>query len=284
MNIITDDDVLNLFRRRTGPQNHPWRITIAYIQSLLRTVNLAGLETRDNIIDWINRTFPRDLADRFVEELRMGGPHYDNRNTIETVKQNVILRLGAYIIEGAKDTLRETGDEFNVLPWDVLDYISSDTQLSTLFNIEETDENSTLPVTITIGEDQATHELTEDVAMGLFLFYDNLGDDRDDHDFHITMFNSELPHHLNPLLPGEDRREFDPETVAFDRYLFDKYHDGISTHKYSFTVNNVLYGFHTYEFVQGFITGAMWLGVDHHDYWSGLTEHNDDNTITNLTF
>jgi hypothetical protein len=43
--------------------------------------------------------------------------------------------------------------------------------------------------------------------------------------------------------------------------------------KYGITAGGIRWRFNDPKFMQGFITGAQWKGVDHRKYWSNLTEY-----------
>jgi len=49
--------------------------------------------------------------------------------------------------------------------------------------------------------------------------------------------------------------------------------------QYSVIVMGRQYFFNDPEFMQGFATGALWAGIDHHQYWSDLKSYD-----TNITF
>jgi hypothetical protein len=42
---------------------------------------------------------------------------------------------------------------------------------------------------------------------------------------------------------------------------------------FSVKIGENQYIFDTPNFMQGFITGAMWTGVDHHKYWGNLIQY-----------
>ena len=253
---------------------HP--TSIDYILTLLKPFaqELEPMMTLASIQEWIDRALPETLAVRV------------KANMIVTVKEEakkfitipkfilmmskaaIITYLAVEIIERAIDEIQAGPDDYMVLPWDIQAAIGHDEELSKVFGI--TKDNNRLPVEVTIGPKEYTHELTQEFTVGLLLFSDRTVGNRD---FGVRMFGSSFP---SDYIVPTDR------TLDGTRFGFDE-----AKSHYSVIVNGVRYGFKTPDFMQGFATGAMWAGVDHHAYWKDLIEYTDrhgDVTAQRLNF
>lgn len=168
-------------------------------------------------------------------------------------KEAIIHYLAAKVLELAGNVARDNNDD-NIYPWDVQLAIGNDPELSKMLGV--TKDMNKLPVDVVIGPQKFTHELTHDFAEGLSLFEAKSVGNRD---FGMTMFDVPLN------LSGFDNAD---ELGSVGRFVFD------DTQTYSVVVAEFKPGFNTPDFMQGFATGAMWAGVDHHTYWKDLTKYN----------
>lgn len=276
MNVLTVDNI-----KRIGSQVQPdydvHPTTIAYVQQLLKpyaaALEPAGL---DGIKQWIPLAFPAEVAKHAEEALTKavdtktaeftGDLTPEMQLALDVVaKETVIDYLVADLLEMAGKATREKGDH-TMLPWDLKRGIAGDKELSTLFGI--TPEMKQLPVTVIVGAQKFTHELTEELAMGLLLFSDaSVGKT----DFNITMFD--VPFTTEYIVAPETR--FQTEDGAYKK-------------DFSVIVGGKSYGFNTPDFMQGFATGAKWANVDHRAYWKDLTQYkygdNEEVTETKIAF
>lgn len=214
MNALTETYIINLLDLINS--NTKIHVTaIAYLQILLKPYGqaLESAVTMESIIDWIPEVLPETLASLAFQQL-------DDNKSIEENKTMIITYLLTEIMEDV-----QSGTE--ITPWNIQNKIINDEELSQIFDVEYD-----LPVVVTVGPNQFTHLVTEELTLGLLLFsslYSGINI------YHLSMFNLSLIDLSFPL-------------------------DG----KYTFIVDNKKYKFNTIEFLQGFITGALWLSIDYH--------------------
>jgi hypothetical protein len=147
-----------------------------------------------------------------------------------------------------------------VLPWDVQRVfgLGHGKELANALGI--TINDVTLPVTVTIGNKVFTHMLSDELAFGLLLFsfVTNI-------DFHINIFGAPFT---------KDYFNVNNEQKKYSRfYVVDEDED---FRDFSVKIGNVTYTFSSPDFMKGFATGALWCGVDHHQYWSELVNYKED--------
>lgn len=274
--------------RRVAIQLHPMGTyldtTITYIQLLLKTYAEALVLATDlsSIKQWLPIVFPGKLAmemlnvimeavrsqfrKEFGQEMEGQGGYINPAHinilvdTIINNNEDVFNRKDSFVAS-AKQVIIEhlisticmkvgiNANDQHVLPWDVQEAIVKDKELSTLFGITV----QTLPVTIKIGDKDHIHQFTADFTAGLFFSVMN------NNDYQITMFGSDVG--LN---------------------YQSRYHKQVQP-VYSIHVKDVKIYFNTPDFIQGFMTGAMWLNVNYQDYLHDLILHQGD-TVTPMTF
>ena len=188
---------------------------------------------------------------QFIFGQYLGAPE-----TITNAKINLVDAMLPIIIERSGNIIQYTGDNI-VLPWDVQRVVAMGhpEELTKALGVMMNDV--TLPVTVTIENKQFTHMLSAEFTCGLLLFslVSNL-------DFHLTLFD--VPFTKEYLITDKNRRS---------RF---NVNDDDDIGAFSVNISNVKYTFTTPDFMQGFATGALWAGVDHHLYWSNLVQHTED--------
>lgn len=190
MNALLTDKIITV-----GQQVHPDHsvhpTTVSYIQTLLtpyaEAIEPAALE---GVVQWIPLAFPGELAKHAMSEMiklrlrtatEFGKPDTDPE--VETVAKTAVIE---YIVAELLELAGNVADDRTssiILPWDVQRAISSDAEVSEMFGI--TEANTTLPVTVTVGQRQFTHMLGLEFTAGILLFSIATG-----HDFNITVFNT----------------------------------------------------------------------------------------------
>ena len=251
MDIPTNTEIINISNVVQGQILHP--TTAAYIQTLLTDYALAVANAnKEQIIQWIPLAIGGKSGDDLLEFLATAA----DTNTVEFVR-NIVIR---FVVERmsicAGDIAAQLRDK-TILPWDLQKCIANNDELFPIVIIDR-DENI-LPVTVTVNGQQFTHMLTEEFTMGLLLFSDPLVGNID---FNITLFGT--PFTSEYIIQHEAD---DEETNRFTRPDHD------TTTWYSVEINYTIYSFDTPDFMQGFATGAMWAGVDHHNYWTHLFQN-----------
>lgn len=263
MNINTVENI-NRIAQEIYPERDYLPTTLTYIQLLIIPFAEAVDQAVDvnSLIQWIPLVFKGDLFRDVMEKLNIA----DGR--LASIRAAVVESLIEEIIKAVEHENQTNGIEFHwVVPWDVKDAIAKDHELRALFQLNV--EDNKLPITITVGPDQFTHNVSFEFAAGLLLYSNK---EVGNHDFHITMFGQ--PFEYNMM----GRRDID------ERYS--RFHLGESSDTRNYTVRIVGrdYTFDSLEFLQGFIAGAYWDNVDHHQYWSKLRDYTKVPGGTKMTF
>ena len=266
---------------------HP--TTIAYILSLLLFF-IQGLKqktTIKGIDDWINKNLTPELRKSarsesikaLINKLNERGITIKNApnvikdiikivdklnpqlkdDILRTAREAIIEYLIAEILDQSGQHARDVGDTV-ILPWDVKAPIGCDTELSQLFGIECLKRFQTLlPVTIVIGDQTYDYELTEEFTCGLLLFSAIMGENSI---YNVSMFG-----------------------VFFTSdYILSKNRFTEGSEIYTVEIADRTYTFNTTDFMRGFSTGALWTGVDHHNYWKNLKSYANREEGEDITF
>ena len=279
MNAVTPEFIANVGRQvHPGTKFHP--STLTYIATLLTpyadSINMA---TVPQVLDWIPRAFPGELAKHALSEATKADTKKKQELKIDTDTEEVSKAVRTAVIEYIIAEITELSGnvaadhvDSTVLPWDAQTAIGYDTELSKMFGITATDKQ--LPVTITIDGQLFTHMLTREFAAGLLLFS---APSVANHDFNITIFGQRWdPSYIDQ---AAKRNMWDIDLSRFEVGLKNGY-------QYELEVIGTVepYWFNTTDFMQGFATGAQWLGVDHHHYWRRLVQHDPNGSETEITF
>lgn len=208
-------------------------------------------------------------AYQYVENFLSNNSNYDvnSPEAVIEAKNGFIKYIISKIFDLFTFNKQERVVDTYILPWDIKSTISSDSELSQMFNIKfnpwlssrlhnrelnrlyNINKDDTLPVMITINNNPFGYKLSLDFITGLMLFSDISG-----YNFPITIFN--IPFNLDYIKKNNSSRYI--KEIISDRYNF------------TINIGDKGYKFNTLEFLQGFATGAFWSGVDHHLYWNHL--------------
>jgi len=138
--------------------------------------------------------------------------------------------------------------------------------------------NRGLPVQVTIDNKVYEHLLSMDMAMGILLFSKVV-----QRDLHMTMYGKPLTY-FNPDEDDIYVRGMLVDVACPDSLLYHRmrHREFVMEGEYQIQMvgSDRKYTFRGDEFLQGIKTAAAWLGLDHHEYWTSLIDHND----TALTF
>lgn len=239
---------------------HP--TTVAYIQTLLDPIVqvLNPVTDVDSILAWIPQAFTGEFGDEQVLTLTN---LKETGATVDEIKQSFFKGLVAALVQPSGAYVEGHEGDDVILPWDVQVNLGAGTDngddVAIIFGVQP--EDRALPVTITIGTNSFTHMLTCEFTYGLLLFFAVAGQQ-----FIVTMFG--VPLTINNIVRFALE---DPEYRS----------------NYTVEIGNMNHTFSTPEFMQGFATGAQWVGVDHHLYWKNLVHHTiTDGAYTpiNITF
>lgn len=290
MNTLSSETITKIFGQ-VHSNLHPHETTVAYVQILLLPYanTLEQGNSLQVISQWIPLALPGKLGKHAHQEFikavdityygkNIGSQILDpeipdnDPELLSISKYTVIEYLIAEIAELAGNIAKNADDGYIILPWDVLRGIGEDYELSKVFGIVP--GMNKLPVSVTVGDNQITEEMSMDMTMGILLFsYHTVGNV----DFNVHMFGIRLR-------PGLDQFN-DNHTPRTFRYYW---HGGYDHENFTVVVRRITYTFDTPEFMQEFVTGAQWAGVDHHKYWSDLKFHSmgpdGQRVATNVTF
>ena len=230
MNVLTVNEIIRI-ARDTNPKLSLSNIAIGYIQSLLHPLaNLADDILVKHITDWA-LTIPYNLIASQMQVIL--------ENNL--AKDDMFEYLISELLQLVENITLDYEDDV-MTPWDIQSAISNHDKLTLLFNIKEGSEQ--LPLSVTINNKSFIHMLSEDFAFGLLLFsLPTVGN----YEFNMTMFG-----------------------VPFGRDIPARFNENKLDPGYTVEVSGRKYSFTTADFMQGFATGALWAGVDHHGYWKNL--------------
>lgn len=232
MQFLTKESITDIVARTFIINLH--ESTITYIQNLL-TPFVNGLETTTNINDYIQQNF-RNYFYAIIFNLGTNPPK-------EEIIRIIIETMISQIIKGSTYDL---SFEYMLFPWDLFRLTKNDYDLAKILHITGNVDTSTLPVTINpTNITEHTYNLTFEFVVGLSLFSNVLNTN-----FNIKIFD----------------KSFQSDYIINDENRFLNY----ILSEYSVIVNDKQYRFNTTDFMRGFSTGALWLGLDHHKYWNDL--------------
>lgn len=257
MDVLTNESIVSI-GNEVNPNvvYHP--TTVAYLRHLFSPYARIVDELQDiaSIEKWIRLNYRGKFIDSTITEMRKSAGYEDGDiispailriAKVATIEH--IIRILMYVTnEHAHHNMSNI-----ILPWEIQDEITDIPELSEMFNIRT--GTDTLHVTVTVGTKSFIHDLTREFAAGLLLFSKTANIN-----FNVTMFNA--PFTVDFL----DEENNESGYVYNDEML-----------NFSVIADNITYTFYTSDFMRGFATGAMWTGVDHHNYWSELREHSGEN-------
>jgi hypothetical protein len=223
--------------------------TMAYARMLLAPYQQALMQS-DNpqaLKAWMTQAFPESIQMELTEEIDAKEGDKGEPLTGPEIRNDILEHMASGLLGAIDDHHIASETDVAVLPWDIAPSIYD--EWAPLFGIDKT--KTVLPVTVTIGPQQFTHNLTLEQALGLLLFSRVSGSN-----FQPVMFGVPLTYFEDP----EEHSRFDVSDTP--------------THFpcYRVNVNGDVYQFKSPDFMHGIATGAMWAGVDHHAYWSDLQQ------------
>lgn len=239
--ILTTQFILDSY---TEPDITVPSVTVAYIKALLQPYEdmLQTVADVDNIRERINLIGFTDYILQYINEKIDESPR---PLSVQKVREITLSALVYVLCQNGEAVIvtRNGYDDVSILPWDIQTGINTNPGLSRTFGLDE--QENKLPVTFTVQTDYYTHMCSIDFTMGLLTFCR-----ASNYDFHPRMFGELL---------GDNNHHY--------RYL-----EVFST-QYSVEVGEDIYDFNDPDFMQGFATGALWAGVDHHNYWTNLKQY-----------
>lgn len=263
--ILTNEFIRNKFN---APEITLADVSVAYTRQLVQPYEqvLQPVDDIERIIEWVKVAFPGEILEYVNAEINKI-PVENGILSAQTIKETILSSLIRFIyqyVENLTGVWNSYNDDVSILPWDIRDVIDMNQELSQIFRFDG--QENKLPVTFTVQGVPHTHMFSLDFTMGLLTFCKctNI-------DFQPQMFGESL---------GTNNHHY--------RYL------EVFTTKYSVEVvgDPDAYEFNNGDFMQGFATGAIWAGVDHHNYWNNLREYyegedengDEDNEGTPITF
>lgn len=234
--------------------------TIAYARTLLAPYQQALAQSDDPqaLKQWVTQAFPQSLQEYILEEIKAEEVDPNGEISGDEIRSLILRSMANALLTDIEGMHIANETDVATLPWDLVEAIEP--EWAPLFGIDKA--NKTLPVTVTIGPQQFTHPMTMEQAMGLLLFSKVSGAN-----FQPTMYGAALVY-----FDDQDENGEGTEHARFNVSDFPSQFPA-----YRVTAGKHVYQFKTPDFMQGFATGAMWAGVDHHAYWSNLQRLSDPN-------
>lgn len=254
MNAITSEAITKNFEA-AGLVAHP--TTVARIQSVLKPYAdvVEQAQDLDALKAWLPAAYPGNLGPAIVALI----DEFEKTETIpeEKLKHGKELSF-TFLLEQLVLSLdkgfAETFGDNVITPWG-LDQLMTESKnpfaidLVKLLQLHPT--GSQLPINVVVENQPFAHNVDEEFLAGLLLFSAT-----HKKDFQVSFLG--VP--------------FTPEYVANDKKASRFSFNEKNPLKYTVTVGTSKYSFSTPSFMQGFATGAAWSNIDHHKYWTALTE------------
>ena len=180
------------------------------------------------------------LLGTFYEFVEM--PTYPGEPVYSFITTNLVVEL-------LDSTSQRQSYNYKITPWDIAKTIETDPELTAVFKNQN---SSNLMVDVSVGGNNFVHPLTFEQAYGIVLFSEMVPGA-----YTISMYGTPL--------------KWDDVSNRFDN------NDG---HAYELTSGDGRYYFDTEDFMQGFMTGAMWTGVDVKQYVTALNKIEEDGSLT----
>jgi hypothetical protein len=246
------------FIRNIGSEVHPElkisESSIIYLEQSFDPYwnSVRTIRNPDKLLEWVDINLPGEL-----------GKHARSKVIKEWNGQKVRKinsGIGAIFEYLISESIELGGSKpYDVLlPWDIKNALSSDEEFVKMLGLEAGD-NTTFPVTIIINGQNFVHELTEEQVAGLYAF----------------KFHYNLDWGLYVL---SDPIQFD---VDYDEISLNK-NVKYKELKYSVQIDNKTYIFERPDFIQGWVTGAMWAGIDPYAELSDFASLDENNVKTLL--
>lgn len=250
MDVLTINNLISI-ASETSPDIRLHATTVAYLIKLLSEYlpTLDAYHTTDEFFYFVKQQFPKGFG--YIMALT-------NIKDIESYKAAIIRYLANELISSAAYEAMQVSDNV-VIPWDVQKGIYEVESLSTIFEINRDQITTMLPVTVNINGPQE-FMMTDQLLGGLLVF----------------LFASQK--HVSITMFGEPfdtyylRRDMDTNIrETGSRFVYKE--NRIERPPFSLRTGNYKWSFYNEYFMQGFILGAIWTGVDHRLYWSDLEKY-----------
>jgi len=225
MNYLSNESIIDIVNDFTEHDSIT-PAAIDYIRAVFSPIaqQVDQLTSSRAVTDWYQRNLPKFLADAIDYNLNRQLENQGIGNHLAHVKSSVIYYSIAAILERVNSVKI-------IYPWDVKEEIRRYEQLLILLHQSDNDK---LPVNVVINGVPFEHMMSEEFTYGLLSFSDVTGVQ-----YNVTMYGKTLP----PI----------GSIKIFTKRLQQSYEANINGHKYYFD---------TAEFIQGFMTGASWAGID----------------------
>jgi hypothetical protein len=223
--------------------------TIYYIESILEPYNEAmkNATTIDQLIDWIPLAFPEPMRTQLLNIVEGVKAMILNEETQISVAKDFIINFFLHeFVEKSYETIFGS----IVLPWDIINIINHK-RWNSIFNVT----SSLLYINIWLNDEEYTHEVSFELAMGILAFKLNMN-----YAYDVVLFGSQLE-----------------SKIVLDRFTHEDLQQFL---KYRIWINGTteyIY-FDTAEFMQGFISGSLWIGINPHDLIISLDFFDSNNT------
>lgn len=227
-------------------------VTFAYIAALLSPyVDVLTITPMDRVAEWILLAMP-SISKKVLKKYQA----YPVRSEKEN-KEELIRIVAKIVLDITIEEVLDHNTQAYILPWDIQGTIlDGNNDLYPLFQLPF--ENSKLPVIAVVNGNQYIHELSEEFTIGLLIAAKVPA--------HVPSFDIYM---FGILLEDSFLADKKPDNYGA-RYYFNPSHINA---KYSVDVGDKVFSFNTPEFIQGFMTGCQWRGLDYHDYLENLIQY-----------
>lgn len=193
---------------------------------------LEAATTLQSISDWIGEVFPSSLNESLMETVSLVS---QERKDVSACVFYVMDDLTAEIVS----RIQEMQSRY-ITPWTVRQSLNT---LPTLFG-----SSDTVSITVSMGPQEFTHDITEEFVTGLLALYGAA-----QQPVRLTVYGRMLSY--LPLLQAYTESKPSVYTVK---------------------LSSVTYFFDTLDFMHGVNTAALWLNVDDRQYWSDFHRGNEE--------
>lgn len=260
MEILSKQAIISVIRRRDANIIYD-PTSVAYVYYLLTpfATTMSGLKTYRSVKHFTLNNLGKEIGENalaLAEHENEGAEEYfedidadkNHKYTdieigyLKSVKESIIT----YLLNDFIKIINEGAQVIDntILPWDINRVISSDYLYSQIINLG-TDINN-IDVSVTVAGSVFHHRLSLELTTGLSLFGLIT---KTNYNIRIYGENLSVGYFI-----GNNRFRIRPTNPI-----------------YSVDINGAIFFFSTPDFMQGFITGAMWNNVNHRNYWKSLT-------------
>lgn len=213
--------------------------TIGYIQYLLSPYidAMRYADIPESLGVWVEQNFTGDIHN--IIRWNVNKYKENNKTTVRDIKEAILYGLIASIFAEQNEAIPL------LTSWSIKSILEDEfvEGIAPYFGVitNKTTIEPALPMTVTIGQNSFVHEMTEELVLGILTFYRAII-----LQYPLSMFGSTF--------------------MDYDNIIDSKISTGNETFGYTVNVRNIVYSFTDKDFMQGLLTGALWTGINPHQY------------------